>query len=48
MKPEPKDIGNTIHNVALVMGWRVLRVTGTQVKSGAALSWLELALETGS
>ena len=36
------------YNVALVMGWRVLRVTGNQVKSGAALSWLELALETGS
>ena len=36
------------YNTALIMGWRVLRVTGTQVKSGAALSWLELALKAGS
>ena len=36
------------YNTALIMGWRVLRVTGTQVKSGAALSWLELALKVGS
>ena len=36
------------YNVALIMGWKVLRVTGSQVKSGAALSWLEQALKAGS
>jgi very-short-patch-repair endonuclease len=31
-------------NEALVRGWRVLRVTGQQVKSGAALDWLRQAM----
>jgi len=32
---------------ALVMGWRVLRVTGKQVKSGQAIEWLELLFDNG-
>ena len=32
------------YNVALTLGWKVLRVTGSQVKSGQALVWLEQAL----
>lgn len=31
-------------NTALIMGWRVLRATGDQVKSGQALEWLEALL----
>lgn len=30
---------------ALVMGWRVLRVTGKQVKSCQALEWIELLVD---
>jgi very-short-patch-repair endonuclease len=30
---------------ALVNGWRVLRVTGKQVRSGLALKWIELIWE---
>ena len=33
-------------NEALIRGWRVLRVTGQQVKSGAAVDWLRRALAT--
>ena len=36
------------YNTALLIGWRVLQVTGNQVKSGAALSWLEQALQAVS
>lgn len=32
------------YNEAALAGWRVLRVTGEQVKSGEALGWLERAL----
>ena len=32
------------YNEALVEGWRVLRVTGEQVSSGAALDWVRRAL----
>ena len=32
------------YNEALLDGWRVLRVTGEQVSSGAALDWLRRAL----
>ena len=31
-------------NEALIRGWRVLRVTGQQVKSGAAVDWLRRAM----
>ena len=31
---------------ALCLGWRVLRVTGAQVKSGQALRWVERLLAT--
>ena len=33
-------------NEALCLGWRVLRVTGQQVKSGAAVDWLRRAMAT--
>jgi hypothetical protein len=32
------------YNEALIGGWRVLRVTGEQVSSGAALDWVRRAL----
>lgn len=32
------------YNEALLRGWRVLRVTGEQVSSGAALDWVRRAL----
>ena len=32
------------YNEALIRGWRVLRVTGEQVESGAALDWVRRAL----
>lgn len=32
------------YNVATLMGWRVLRVTGAQVKSGEALNWIQEGL----
>jgi very-short-patch-repair endonuclease len=32
------------YNLLTLAGYRVLRVTGGQVKSGAALNWIELAL----
>ena len=35
------------YNEALILGWRVLRVTTAQVKSGEALMWIERALEAG-
>lgn len=31
-------------NTAVIMGWRVLRATGEQVKSGQAVQWLEALL----
>lgn len=31
----------TKYNTATLLGWRVLRVTGEQVKSGQALTWIE-------
>lgn len=32
------------YSVAAVLGWRVIRATGKQVKSGQALIWLKQAL----
>lgn len=32
------------YNNAVLLGWRVIRVTGNQVKSGAALVWIESLL----
>lgn len=32
-------------NEAAVMGWTVLRVTGSQIRSKAALGWIEAALD---
>jgi len=32
------------YNEAVILGWRLLRVTGDQVKSGQALIWIERAL----
>lgn len=32
------------YSVAAVLGWRVIRATGKQVKSGQALIWLKTAL----
>jgi len=29
------------YNLAMLQGWRVLRVTGEHIKSGQALAWLE-------
>jgi len=34
------------YNAATLEGWRVLRVTGNQVKKGQALVWLEQALNS--
>lgn len=34
-------------NEAQLRGWRVLRVTGEQVKSGAAAAWVERMLNNG-
>lgn len=34
------------YNEATIRGWRVLRVTGQQVKSGAAVDWLRRAMAT--
>jgi len=36
------------YNSLTVMGWRILRVTGEQVKNGQALNWLEAALKGDS
>jgi hypothetical protein len=33
------------YNTALLLGWRVLRVTPQMVKSGEALTWIERALQ---
>jgi len=33
------------YNEAMLLGWKVLRVTGKQVKSGKALEWVERMLE---
>lgn len=33
------------YNEATLLGWRVLRVTGDHIKSGAALAWIERALK---
>jgi len=33
------------YNEALLLGWRVLRVTTAQVKNGQALGWIKRALE---
>lgn len=32
------------YNLAAIAGWRVLRVTGDQIKSGEALQWIERVL----
>ena len=32
------------YNEAVILGWRVLRVTASQVKSGQALAWVKRAL----
>ncbi len=34
------------YNEAILLGWRVLRVTGAQVESGIAAEWLQRALGT--
>lgn len=34
-------------NEALLLGWRVLRASGGQVRSGQALAWVQKAMETG-
>ncbi len=34
------------YNEALLLGWRVLRVTTAQVKMGMALVWIERALKS--
>lgn len=34
------------YNEAALLGWTVLRVTGAQVRSGAALQWCQQALQT--
>lgn len=34
------------YNEATLMGWRVLRVTAPQIKSGQAVEWLRQALES--
>lgn len=31
--------------LAMLDGWRVLRVTGTHIKSGQAIQWIERALD---
>lgn len=33
------------YNLAALDGWRVLRVTGTHIKSGQAIQWIERALD---
>lgn len=35
-------------NAAVILGWRVLRVTGAHVKSGKAVAWLEEVLKPRS
>lgn len=32
------------YSLAALLGWRVLRATGEQVKSGQAIAWLEAAI----
>ena len=32
------------YNIAVLAGWKVLRVTARHIKSGAALEWLESSL----
>ena len=32
-------------NEAIILGWRVLRVTGDQIDDGSAIDWLRRALE---
>jgi hypothetical protein len=36
------------YNTAVIMGWRVLRVTAQQVESGQAVEWLEQAWDMES
>lgn len=33
---------------ALILGWRVLRVTGKQIKSGQAIAWIEQVINRSS
>lgn len=33
--------------LAVLAGWRYMRVTSNQIKSGEALTWIETALSTG-
>jgi very-short-patch-repair endonuclease len=35
------------YSLAAARGWRILRVVGKQVESGAALRWVEMALRYG-
>lgn len=32
------------YNEATLLGWRVMRVTGTQIQSGQAVEWIERAI----
>lgn len=34
------------YNTATAMGWRLLRVTGAQIRNGQAVKWIEECLET--
>ena len=44
VRPLAYDRDCTKLNSALLLGWRVLRVTGSHVRDGQAAAWLEQAL----